>query len=71
MWHAVSDPALNRPRTAACSYDVASPRRIRLIFNQAEVGQLRISPGLETLLAPALLPRGALNQQLLLALKEV
>lgn len=35
------------------------------------MGQLRISPGLETLLAPALLPRGTLNQQLLLALKEV
>jgi hypothetical protein len=54
-----------------CSYDVASPRRIRLIFNTAEVGQLRINSGLETLIAPALLPRGSLNQQLLLALKEV
>jgi hypothetical protein len=54
-----------------CSYDVASPRRIRLIFNQAEVGQLRINPTVEMLLAPALLPRGTLNQQLLLALREV
>lgn len=35
------------------------------------MGQLRINPTLETLLAPALLPRGALNQQLLLALREV
>ena len=36
-----------------------------------QVGRLRISPGLEALLAPALLPRGSLNQQLLLALREV
>lgn len=55
----------------SCSYDVASPRRIRLIFNQAEVGQVHINSGLETLIAPALLPRGGLNQQILLALKEV
>jgi hypothetical protein len=33
--------------------------------------QVRISPLLETLLAPALLPRGYINQQLLLAIREV
>jgi hypothetical protein len=33
--------------------------------------QVRISPGLEALLAPALLPRGYINQQLLLAIREV
>ena len=35
------------------------------------MGQLRISEGLQALLAPAVLPRGNINQQLLLALKEV
>lgn len=54
-----------------CSYDVRSGRRIALTFEQAEVGQVKISPLLETLLAPALLPRGYVNQQLLLAIKEV
>lgn len=42
-----------------------------MIFNEAQVGQLRISEGLQALLAPAVLPRGNINQQLLLALKEV
>lgn len=50
---------------------MASPHRIRITFNAAEVGQLRISPTLETLLAPAVLPRGGLNHQVLMALKEV
>lgn len=54
-----------------CSYEVRSPHRISIIFNQAELGQLRISPGLEAVIAPAVLPRGSLNHQILLALKEV
>jgi hypothetical protein len=48
-----------------------SPHRIALTFRQAEVGQLKISAGLEALLAPAMLPRGFPNMQLLQALKEV
>lgn len=56
---------------AACSYEVRSGRRIALTFEQANVSGVRISPGLEALLAPAVLPRGYLQQQLLLAIKEV
>ena len=53
------------------SYEVMSPHRIALTFKQAEVGQLKISQGLETLLAPALLPRGFPNMQLLQGIKDV
>lgn len=35
-----------------------------------QVGQLRISSALETLLAPAILPRGSLQHRLLLGIKE-
>lgn len=48
-----------------------SPHRIALTFEEAEVSSVRISPALEALLAPAILPRGFWNQQLLLAIKEV
>jgi hypothetical protein len=50
---------------------VRSGHRIGITFDGAEVGQLRISEGLEALLAPAVLPRGSLQHKLLLALKEV
>ena len=52
-------------------YDVRSSRRIGLTFQAAGVSEIVISPLLETLLAPALLPRTFLNQQILLFLKEV
>ncbi len=52
-------------------YDVRSARRIALTFEEAGFGNVRISPILEALIAPALLPRGFLSHQLLLALKEV
>ena len=52
-------------------YDVRSARRIALTFEEAGFGNVRISPILEALIAPALLPRGFINHQLLLALKEV
>ncbi|KAF8065869.1 PAP10 [Scenedesmus sp. PABB004] len=51
-------------------YTVRSGRRIALTFEEAQLGRVRISPALEALLAPALLPRGWLQQQLLLALRE-
>lgn len=53
------------------TYEVRSPQRIQLIFQEAGIGDLRISGGLEGLLAPALLPRTWLQQRLLLALREV
>lgn len=52
-------------------YDVRSARRIALTFEEAGFGNVRISPILEALIAPALLPRGFISHQLLLALKEV
>ncbi len=52
-------------------YEVRSGHRLRLNFESAEVGQLRISEGLEALLAPAMLPRTSIQHQLLLALKQV
>lgn len=48
-----------------------SPHRIALTFRQAEVGQVKISEGLEALLAPAVLPRGFPNMQLLQGIKDV
>ncbi|KAF6249059.1 hypothetical protein COO60DRAFT_1706680 [Scenedesmus sp. NREL 46B-D3] len=57
--------------TVDASYEVRSGRRIALVFEEAHLGKVRISPLLEALLAPALLPRGYLNQQLLLALREL
>lgn len=56
--------------TVGASYEVRSPRRIALTFLEAEVGRVQASPLLETLLAPALLPRGWWNQRALLGLKE-
>ena len=41
------------------------------MFEEAQIGGVRISAGLESLLAPALLPRGSLTHLLLLAIKEV
>lgn len=57
--------------TVKATYEVRSPQRIQLIFQEAGIGDLRISGGLEGLLAPALLPRTWLQQRLLLALREV
>lgn len=54
-----------------CSYEVRSPKRIALVFDEARVGDLRISQGLEALIAPAILPRTSLQHMLLLALKQV
>ena len=48
-----------------------SPRRIRLAFREAALGDIRIAPQLEAALAPAALPRTWLTHRLLLAIKEV
>ncbi|GBF99049.1 hypothetical protein Rsub_11994 [Raphidocelis subcapitata] len=68
-------PPFTRPEdgvtfTVGASYEVRSPRRIALTFLEAELGSVKPSPLLETLLAPALLPRGWWNQRALLGLRE-
>ena len=52
-------------------WTACSPRRIQLAFREAGASRLRISDAFEALLAPALLPRTWLTQQVLLALREV
>ncbi|KXZ55274.1 hypothetical protein GPECTOR_3g410 [Gonium pectorale] len=56
--------------TVGARYDVRSGKRIALVFEDARLGELRISEAAETLLAPALLPRGSLQHMLLLAIRE-
>ena len=57
--------------TVKADYSVRSPSRIALTFREAGLGNIRISPQIEALLAPAALPRGWLNHRLLLAIREV
>lgn len=52
-------------------YESRSPRRIALRFQEAGVSDVHITNLTETLIAPALLPRGWLQQRILLASKEV
>ena len=52
------------------TYSVRTSRRIQLAFQEAGVRGIHIAPQLETLLAPALLPRTWLNHRALLALRE-
>ncbi|KAL6746719.1 hypothetical protein V8C86DRAFT_2934089 [Haematococcus lacustris] len=56
--------------TVEASYEVRSGHRILLVFEAASVGGVRISPGLEAFIAPALLPRNSLQHLLLLAIKQ-
>ncbi|KAK9803260.1 hypothetical protein WJX72_001611 [[Myrmecia] bisecta] len=51
-------------------YTVRSPRRVALYFREAGVRDIHITPLAESLLAPALLPRGWLQHRLLLAIQE-
>lgn len=57
--------------TVQARYEIRSPHRITLWFEEARLEHLRISEGFESLLAPALLPRGILQQNLLLFLREL
>lgn len=52
-------------------YDLRAPRTLSLVFREARVMEVRIGDAIETLLAPALLPRGGFNHQLLLWLREL
>ena len=67
-----SRASMGRAGTAEvrASYQVRSPRRIRLEFNQAGVKDFKISDRAEALLAPALLPRSWLSHRALLVLRE-
>lgn len=57
--------------TVQASYEVRSGHTIALTFDAANVGNLKIDPFLETLIAPAILPRTPIQQMILLALKQV
>ena len=58
--------------TVTARYDVRSGRRLRLRFERAGVGGVRLSDLGEALVAPALLAgRGSLQHRTLLALREV
>ena len=52
-------------------YEASSPRRIALRFQEAGFSDVHITPLTEAFIAPALLPRGWIQQQILLAIKEV
>ncbi|KAG2444914.1 hypothetical protein HXX76_001650 [Chlamydomonas incerta] len=66
----IKTPASTLVFTVGARYDVRSGKRIALVFEDARLGDIQLSDGAEALLAPALLPRGSLQHQLLLAIKE-
>jgi len=70
----VGTPLLDGPQgltlTVKASYEVKSGHRLLLTFDAANVGDVRISEGLEAFLAPAMLPRTSIQQAALLALKQ-
>lgn len=53
------------------SYEVRTARSIALTFREAALEEVRPAEGLQNLLAPALLPRGWWNLQLLMAIEAV
>jgi len=56
--------------TVQASYEVRSGHLIALTFDAANVGQLKIDPTLEAIIAPALLPRGSVQLAILQALRQ-
>lgn len=57
--------------TVSARYEVKSKRRrLRLVFDRAALGKARPSALAETLLAPALLPRGTIQKNLLMLLRS-
>ena len=52
-------------------YAKCGARTLSLTFQEARVTEVRISDLAEALIAPALLPRGSINHQILLAIKEL
>ncbi|GIL91115.1 hypothetical protein Vretimale_9560 [Volvox reticuliferus] len=63
-------PATSLTFTVGARYKVRTGKRIALVFENARLGELHISEATEALIAPALLPRGSLQQMILLALRE-
>ena len=57
--------------TVKAQYEPQSARSILLWFEEAKVDEIKISEGLESIIAPALLPRGPIQQALLMFLKEL
>lgn len=53
------------------NYAKCGARTLSLTFQEARVTEVRISDLAETIIAPALLPRGSINHQILLAIKEL
>lgn len=53
------------------SYVVRTARSIALTFQSAGVENIQLGASAQNLIAPALLPRGWLNQQILMAIEEV
>lgn len=52
-------------------YTRVGARTLSLVFQEAKVSEVRISDAVEALVAPAILPRGSLNHQVLLAIREL
>lgn len=52
-------------------YQVVNSQRVFLNFEKLQLGEVKISPELESIIAPAMLPRSGFNHQILLALQEV
>lgn len=52
------------------SYSVRTCRSLGLRFQSAGIESIQLGPGAQNLLAPALLPRGFWNQQVLMALES-
>ena len=57
--------------TVRATYDVASGRRIRLKFQEARVSDVSISSLAEAVVAPALLPRGQLQMEILQSIRDL
>jgi hypothetical protein len=53
------------------AYEVRTARSIALTFREVGIEKIRPGPGLQNLLAPALLPRGWWNLQILMAVETV
>ena len=75
LHHAISaicdDTGADVTAVVSARYEIKSDRRIALTFEEAGVGNVKISKELESFLAPAILPRSWLTHRLLLAVKEV
>ena len=56
--------------TVNAKFAPSGPKTVKLMFQSAQVGDLRITDGLEALIAPSVLPRTTLQQQILLGAKE-